>query len=60
MVSQSAAEVGVATVEGVDVVTIGGVEVTIHWVSVFEFDADGRIARQRDYWDSRELEDQLA
>ena len=55
MLSQDA----IVFVEGIDTLTRGADEVTIHWSSVFEINAEGKIARQRDYWDTRELETQL-
>jgi limonene-1,2-epoxide hydrolase len=37
-----------------------GKEVTIHWTSVTEINPDGKIAAERDYWDTKQMETQLA
>ena len=45
-------------VEGIDTFALAGNEVTLHSSSVFEIDAQQKIARRRDYWDTREVETQ--
>jgi len=46
-------------VEGIDAFTpVGGKETTLHWASVMEINAEGRIAQRRDYQDFREIETQ--
>jgi len=38
--------------------TIDGNALALHWSTVLEVNAEGKIARQRDYWDTRELKAQ--
>jgi len=46
--------------ERIDTVRVDGGDITVHVAGVFEFDAGGRIASWRDYFDSHEIEEQLA
>ena len=46
--------------EAVDNFRSGGKDFTLHWSSVWEIDPAGKISAQRDYWDGKELEAQLA
>jgi limonene-1,2-epoxide hydrolase len=46
--------------EIIDTHNRNGNAVTMHWSSVVEIDPSGKIANERDYWDSAELESQLA
>ncbi|HVY10862.1 MAG TPA: nuclear transport factor 2 family protein [Mycobacteriales bacterium] len=46
--------------ERIDSMTIAGTPVSLHWASVAELDADGRITAMRDYYDIEELKSQLA
>ena len=50
---------GVVFIEAIDSITLGDKEATLHWSTVLEVNGDGKIAEQRDYWDTRELEAQL-
>ena len=50
----------VVLTERIDTVCLDGRDVTVHIAGVFEFDAGGRIASWRDYFDSHEIEEQLA
>jgi len=50
----------VVLAERIDTIRMHGRDVTVHVAAVFEFDADGRIASWRDYFDSHEIEQQLA
>ncbi len=45
--------------ERIDTLEIAGKRITLHWVGVFEFDADDKISVIRDYYDMQELESQL-
>jgi hypothetical protein len=44
----------------VDSFKYGGEDMTMHWASVLEINPDGKIAAQRDYYDMKEFEAQLA
>ena len=46
--------------ERVDTVRTAGRDVSIHMAGVFEFDDAGKIASWRDYFDTKEIEAQLA
>jgi ketosteroid isomerase-like protein len=46
-------------VEGIDQFKYSGKDATMHWCSVVEIDAAGKITKQRDYADSQELKAQL-
>jgi len=46
--------------ERVDSFKIAGKPITLHWLGVFEFDADDKISGIRDYYDMQELESQLS
>ncbi|HEX3899760.1 MAG TPA: nuclear transport factor 2 family protein [Mycobacteriales bacterium] len=46
--------------ERIDSMRIGGKPVSLHWASVVELDGDGRISAMRDYYDTAELQSQLA
>jgi limonene-1,2-epoxide hydrolase len=50
---------GVVFIEGIDTFTMGGKDATMHWSTVLEINSEGKIARQRDYWDTKELQVQL-
>jgi limonene-1,2-epoxide hydrolase len=50
----------VVLTERVDTVRVDGRDVTVHIAGVFELDADAHITRWRDYFDSHEIEEQLA
>ena len=43
----------VVLIEGSTTLTLGGKEAVLHWTTVLEFNAEGHIAEQRDYWDSQ-------
>jgi len=47
-------------VEAVDTVMHGDKEVTSHYVTVLEINDGGKITAERDYWDTKEMEKQLA
>lgn len=51
---------GLVLTERIDSFEIAGKPIRLHWVGVFEFDADGKISVIRDYYDMKELESQLA
>lgn len=46
--------------ERIDTVRMAGRDVSIHMAGVFEFDDAGKIASWRDYFDTKEIEAQLA
>ena len=48
----------VVFLEGIDNFTVDDNLLTLHWSTVLEINAEGKIAQQRDYWDTRELEGQ--
>ena len=50
----------VVFIEGIDQFRHSGRDISVHWSSVQEIDRNGKIAVQRDYADSKELETQLS
>jgi limonene-1,2-epoxide hydrolase len=50
---------GVVVIELIETFTSRGKEVTVHSSGVFEIDSEGKIARERDYWDAGEIEAQF-
>ncbi|HEX3705858.1 MAG TPA: nuclear transport factor 2 family protein [Mycobacteriales bacterium] len=46
--------------ERIDSMRIAGKPVSLHWASVVELDREGRITVMRDYYDTVELQNQLA
>jgi limonene-1,2-epoxide hydrolase len=50
----------VVFIEVVDAFKYGGKDVTMHWSSVLEINPAGKITAQRDYYDMKEFEAQLA
>jgi limonene-1,2-epoxide hydrolase len=59
-ISNLAASEKAVITERIDSFEIASRPVRLHWVGVFEFDGDDRIRAVRDYFDSKELESQLA
>ena len=50
----------VVFVEAIDTVMRDGKEVTIHYSMVIDIDQEGKITAERDYWDTKEMDAQLA
>ncbi|CDP84761.1 MULTISPECIES: limonene-1,2-epoxide hydrolase family protein [Mycolicibacterium] len=50
---------GTVMVERIDVIRVKGVTFNVEVTGVFDVDADGRITRWRDYYDSRTLEERI-
>ena len=50
----------VVFVEAVDTVIREGKELTIHYTMVLDINQEGKITAERDYWDTKEVDAQLA